>query len=79
MFNTLTRTRNDGKIYTVSELTLEDARKEVAWCMVDNAGQTRHEAIAVSGQLELGIPLVAYGYTFCFGPDMLAAYGPDES
>jgi len=62
---TLTRTAvSDGKTFISLVPTLREARKRVAWCMTDNANQSRHEASVVSDRLVVGESLTAHGYTF---------------
>ena len=66
---TLTRTRDDGKVHTITGLALRDAPKHVAWCMDYNAHQSRGEASRVVGLLTVDVPLSAYGYTFVLSLD----------
>lgn len=62
---TLTRIRPfDGEVHVVEVPTLREARKHVAWCMTDNALQTRKDALLVSERLVVGEVLYARGYRF---------------
>ena len=60
----LHRVRKDGEVYDMVPANLWDARRNVAWCLEDNAGLSRTEAVLVGDQLTLGEPLVSYGYSW---------------
>jgi len=64
----LHRVRDDGEVYDVVVSNMWAARRSVAWCMEDNASQTRREAIAICNGLDRDKPLVAHGYTFTLVP-----------
>jgi hypothetical protein len=55
---------NDGEVYDMMPANLWDARRNVAWCLVDNAQWSQEEADKVALNLTLSSPLVTGFYTW---------------